>query len=380
LLPHWFEKADISGYGDMETLQTKIDSAVRSAKEIPATEFTIDCQLIERIRKIWADNFIPSTVRVEPYKIHLYGPQGRFRAHRDTPETGLVGTFLVGLGDTSVSEDSGGMEGSDDMEGSEDLDGSEYSEHGSTQGNFRIGNACLAAKSGTWTAFYPDIPHSVSELHDGHRAVIAFKIFYDASVTTTAQQESVQNLEIMERMKTVLTSIPTPYGILLEHLYHIGISQLNGFDALLLSAARRSGQAEVHILPVVIRSRSEVHYNVEDPDPDDIPIPNLVVSNRMPWDDHDDVQTNEYETSVYPLTPAHVDSFLSPHINSDAEEKIKWWKDITDIPFYSRNFNKSTSCWERDTEYIDYTGNEADGEIETCVYLSHALLVLSGTD
>ncbi|KDQ55549.1 hypothetical protein JAAARDRAFT_195404 [Jaapia argillacea MUCL 33604] len=41
--------------------------------------------------------------RVEPYKIHLYAPGGHFRPHRDTPSTNLVGTFLLGLGDSTHS-------------------------------------------------------------------------------------------------------------------------------------------------------------------------------------------------------------------------------------------------------------------------------------
>ena len=41
-------------------------------------------------------------MRVEPYKIHPYGPKGHFEVHRDTPENGLVGTFLLGLGDTTI--------------------------------------------------------------------------------------------------------------------------------------------------------------------------------------------------------------------------------------------------------------------------------------
>jgi len=84
-----------------------------------------------------------------PYKIHLYGPGGHFKSHRDTPETGLVGTFLVGLGDTS----------------------STYA------GHFRIGDKTLRADPCSWVAFHPDIPHEVTKLEDGYRAVIAFKMF-----------------------------------------------------------------------------------------------------------------------------------------------------------------------------------------------------------
>jgi hypothetical protein len=78
LLPAWFESAAVSGYGDMKALETKVDPAVRDAKEILANEFTVEPSFLEKIRETWAGSFIPKDVRVEPYKIHLYGPGGHF--------------------------------------------------------------------------------------------------------------------------------------------------------------------------------------------------------------------------------------------------------------------------------------------------------------
>ena len=85
----------------MPSLKTEIDSEVRNAREIPASEFEVEPEFLGEIQELWGKHFLPRVVRAEPYKIHLYGPGGHFKSHRDTPETGLVGTFLVGLGDTS---------------------------------------------------------------------------------------------------------------------------------------------------------------------------------------------------------------------------------------------------------------------------------------
>ncbi|GBE84148.1 hypothetical protein SCP_0601260 [Sparassis crispa] len=63
---------------------------VRDAREILASEFTVSDGLVEEIKKHWGEHFIPSAVRVEPYKIHIYGPGGMFQFHRDTPERDLV--------------------------------------------------------------------------------------------------------------------------------------------------------------------------------------------------------------------------------------------------------------------------------------------------
>ena len=83
------------------TLETKVDHEVRNAREISASEFQVKPKFLRQIQKLWKEHFLPLNVRAEPYKIHLYGPGGHFKSHRDTPETGLVGTFLVCLGDTS---------------------------------------------------------------------------------------------------------------------------------------------------------------------------------------------------------------------------------------------------------------------------------------
>ena len=105
LLPSWFEHSAISGYGDMQSLETKVDCEVRNAREIPASEFEVEPEFLEKIQESWKTHFLPRNVRAVPYKIHLYGPGGHFKSHRDTPETGLVGTFLVGLADTSSTSE-----------------------------------------------------------------------------------------------------------------------------------------------------------------------------------------------------------------------------------------------------------------------------------
>lgn len=200
LLPDWFEHSAISGYGDMQSLETKVDSEVRNAREIPASEFEVEPEFLEKIQNLWGKSFLPRKVRAEPYKIHLYGPGGHFKSHRDTPETGLVGTFLAGLGDTSST------------------------------GNFRIGDKMLSAEPGTWVAFHPDVPHEVMKLEDGHRAVVAFKIF-----RVDDNEPDVLPAQLEGRVKMILDQIPAPFGLLTSHQYTIGTTSPNGFDTLLLA-------------------------------------------------------------------------------------------------------------------------------------------------
>jgi len=85
----------------MQSLETKVDSEVRNAREILASNFQVKPEFLRQIQKLWSEHFLPRNVRAE-LPIRLYGPGGHFKSHRDsTPETNLVGTFLVGFSDTS---------------------------------------------------------------------------------------------------------------------------------------------------------------------------------------------------------------------------------------------------------------------------------------
>ncbi|RDB20584.1 hypothetical protein Hypma_012191 [Hypsizygus marmoreus] len=322
----WYENAAISGYGDMKALETKVDFQVRDAREILASDFTVDSGILDLVRSTWAERFTPREVRVSPYKIHIYGPGGHFKSHRDTPEHGLVGTFLIGLGDTRL-----------------------YSE--AVHGKFLIGEEALSADVLSWVAFHPDVPHSVSKMEENqYRAVIAFKLFNEGQ--PDEHEAAYRELELQKRTEAILSKIPPPYGILLDHKYPMGVLQLNGFDAILLAAARRQQGTDVHVLPVLIQTSSDV------------------------YDDEDTENEDRFYTYILPFTSAHVDFILGKDDISDAKEKVKFFEDIEDVPFYSRDFKQTTFRWQTEERDINYTGNESDGTSENSIYLSYALLVL----
>lgn len=101
LLKKWFDNAPQAGYGDVRAQETKVDLIVRDAHEITKDEFEVESALLGKIVELWGKHFFPTRVRAEPYKINVYGPGGHFKPHKDTPEKNLVGTFLVGLGDST---------------------------------------------------------------------------------------------------------------------------------------------------------------------------------------------------------------------------------------------------------------------------------------
>ena len=321
LLPDWFEHSAISGYGDTQSLETKVDSEVRNAREIPASEFEVQPKFLRQVQELWGDHFLPRNVRAEPYKIHLYGPGGHFKSHRDTPETGLVGTFLVGLGDSSST----------------------------SAGHFRIGDKSLRAKSCSWVAFHPDIPHEVTKLEDGYRAVLAFKIFRVAD-----SEPDILPAQLEARVKKILDQIPAPFGLFMTHQYSIGTTSLNGFDALLSAYARSRNDIQAHMLPVVTEFYGEAFDDPED-------------------------DRSVTSSQVYPFTRAHVDILLEKNV-IQAKKEVQWLDGLSDIPFYAWDIEASLEVWkEEHPDGAGYIGNEADSQREDSIYLSYAILFLPQT-
>ncbi|KAJ7159434.1 hypothetical protein C8R46DRAFT_1001679 [Mycena filopes] len=348
-LRRWYEAGAVSAYGDVKAQETKIDPAVRNAREIPASEFSVSPDLITKVQDIWAHRFFPTQVRAEPYKIHLYGPGGKFKPHLDTPETDLVGTFLLGLGDTSKTKGDG-ERGALEIQGDQDKEKHRY-----------------RANVGHWVAFYPDVDHGVREIASGYRAVIAFKIFRQPQNTPEVPADGM-----LHQIKDVLAELNAPYGILLHHRYSIRTAELNGFDAALYAAAGETG-ADVKLLSVLIQWSA--YNNNEEP--------------------------AECDAEVFPITDAHVDAILE-HLRTSTDDNkrryVEWKKKpklvvnlkgteaewlstyqigTGSIPFYSHEL-KSTSVTWRETikEGIEYTGNESRPHSEDSIYLSYTVVVL----
>ncbi|TBU42391.1 hypothetical protein BD309DRAFT_991719 [Dichomitus squalens] len=330
-LKQWHLNADASGYGDVREQVTKVDHTVRRAREIPASDFEVEPALLERIAALWDEHFFPNSgVRVEPYKIHLYGPGDHFSVHRDTPQKDLVGTFLMGLGDTSYD---GGL----------NVDGTRY-----------------GADEGHWCAFYPDVPHSVKDVH-GYRATLAFKLFR----ASDTDEDTSTSSQVRQQVSQLVEALEAPFGILLQRKYCLGTTSFSGFDALLLSSLRALANVDVRHLPVVLGSYFE-------------------------WGSHDkNDRDNDWEmsctTAVYPFTKGHVDALLDyvetgHRPNNQAECGAPWLDGVKHVPFFSLDLKQSLYTYkEEEEETCNYTGNEAQAWREDSVYLSYALLVLPRT-
>ncbi|KAH9857509.1 hypothetical protein C2E23DRAFT_804570 [Lenzites betulinus] len=317
---------------------TKIDKDVRAAREIPASEFSVDDELLRRIEGIWMKHFVPARwgVRAEPYKIHLYGPGDHFKLHRDTPQNDLVGTFLVGLGQSST-----------------------------TYGGLVVDGTKMSAYPASWCAFYPDVPHRVQAVGGGHRAVIAFKLF--RVQVARAALETEQTAEIRAKVAQIIGEVEAPYGVLLSHKYSLMTRHFNGFDAILVDAiqaeAHRLGPISLHRLPVVVTTGTA-------------------------WGTRSDHPDEYYEmccrTRVYALTSGHIDIFAT--LGEDAYDRkfthtacgCPWLEGVKSVPFYTVDLSDSTlfQYKKSEEETCNYVGNEAQAWRADSVYLSFALLVL----
>ncbi|OJT06389.1 hypothetical protein TRAPUB_2763 [Trametes pubescens] len=333
-LRKWHDSALTSGYGDVREQVTKIDESVRTAREIGTSEFAVEDGLLRQIERIWTEQFVPSSdVRAEAYKIHLYGPGGHFKMHRDTPQKDLVGTFLIGLGDTS------------------------------SWGGLVVNGQAMEARPGSWCAFYPDVPHYVKELSkDGYRASIAFKLFRAPPPLWRRNCESTKTEQVRLRIAEIVAQVEAPFGLLLEHKYSLGTNEFSGFDALMVEAMRSrfSGSGfEVHHIPVVVEEYA-----------------------RWGDEDEEDEFSMMCDTTVYPFTSGHID-FLNEDVSKGDElNGCEWLEGVKNVPFYSVDLSDRTMFpyKKEEVETVNHTGNEAQAWRADSVYLSYALVVLPKVD
>ncbi|EIW58620.1 uncharacterized protein TRAVEDRAFT_168233 [Trametes versicolor FP-101664 SS1] len=249
--------------------------------------------------------------------------------HRDTPQKDLVGTFLIGLGDTAFS------------------------------GGLVVNGETMEARPGSWCAFYPDVPHYVKELGaDGYRASIAFKIFRAPTPLWRSNRQSEKTEQVRQRIADIVAEVEAPFGLLLEHKYSLGTDEFSGFDALIVGAIRSrfSGPGfEVRHIPVVVEEHA-----------------------RWGDEDEEDEFSMMCDTTVYPFTACHID-FLNEDVSEkDILDGSEWLDGVKNVPFYSVDLSDRTMFpyKEEEKETVNHTGNEAQAWRADSVYLSYALMVL----
>jgi len=232
LLRRLYDAATPATFGDMKTMETRVDPLIRSGREISSERFSVSPGLCAWVARTWARHFQPESVCVKPYKINLYAPGDRFTMHRDTPERNLVGTFLLALGGWGDPCSGGGLVVHDEV------------------GSFRWDGA------NGWAAFVPYLPHEVEPVMSGARVTLAFKVF--ATDETGAAGKSQFDEALLEEAVNRLAICRNErgqIGVLLKYAYALNGTALCGADRFIYRALERLGTVES--VPVAVHVEAE---------------------------------------------------------------------------------------------------------------------------
>jgi formylglycine-generating enzyme required for sulfatase activity len=232
LLRHIYDAAAPATFGDMDAMQTRVDPLVRSGREVDSSSFSVPPALCRWVEQMWAEHFLPASVRAEAYKINLYGPGDRFATHRDTPEKDLVGTFLLALSGWGPPCLGGGLVVHD------------------TGGKYRWDG------SRGWAAFMPYLPHEVEPVDSGARVTIAFKVFATGNGASSEPATIDESLLAEAANRIALCRNDNgQVGVLLAFGYSLNCTALCGRDLLIYRALERLGHVES--VPVAVHVAAE---------------------------------------------------------------------------------------------------------------------------
>ena len=315
MLKDLYRHAIPAKYGDQQKLETVYNPDVRSSREI--TDFTVSNNLINKIEQLWKTYFYLNVI-AKPYKINLYGPGDFFSEHKDTPDKGLIGTFLVGLGEYGTDYRYNGLV----------VDKIQWRSH--------INN---------WCAFFTDRPHKVYKLpEEAYRASIAFKIYVkDPSINIVDVRIIEPSMKIARKLAKLMNE-EDQFGLILSHGYSVNENALKGIDMIFVKAVKLLPEVQYHIIPIMNAVKG--YYPCEG-----------------------DNSSIEYSSKVYPLTSDVIDYVLGERNNYTQLLSSK-------IHFYVLDEYPKYYCWkDQSQEAAEFTGNESRPGEEDSMYISRAIIV-----
>ncbi|KAG7096364.1 hypothetical protein E1B28_003808 [Marasmius oreades] len=416
----WLENAPVSGFGDNRVLETKVDPDVRRACEIPADGFKVKKELLKTIEKIWSSNFHPANVRVEPYKIHIYGKGGHFKSHRDTPEKLLVGTFLLGIDDTTMipekfyddsdfdeeidfesdeevdcdDESDIYTESSDnDAEDDQAVDGDQVAEGGRAvegdqvqvesdrdaegdrdiEAHLDAGSRGVKAKSGfNGRAGNFCIGNIQRTAKTGQWVAFYPDVPHSVEPLVRGYRAAIAFKIYSQKDVNISEEVSRRYPSVVEQTRAV-LSKIEGPYGIVLQHHYPMGTDAddlVGVDAVILSAAKQVRSNTVRV----IPIMVRIDEERIDKYPIHDLESC-IDARVYPFTHHHVDICL---VRSDdhTKESIAWIQNVKNLPFFSWDFKNKSVKWSSEEDEINHTGNESDGTRETSVYLAYAIVVL----
>jgi len=256
--------ASKSGYGNVQQQTTEFDDRVRTASELTADQFTVSDAVIKHVEAEWCKHFFPNTnISAKAYKLNLYGRDGHFNWHTDTPGPNLVGTVLLEL----ASRDKMHLALRNTTTG-------EISKwHGRNSYRAKV------------CAFLSDVPHAVineakqqpnkrsnrvqnaeaenKEKADAEqvRVVLAFKIYCDCDVTTAADLRLAEASRLLRQLIDITKPKYGTVAFRLSHSYQLRLDCLKGSDRHLVDAVLALKPTAWSIVPTTSRVSGQWNYD-----------------------------------------------------------------------------------------------------------------------
>jgi hypothetical protein len=344
LLSHLFDLASASPFGQVSTQKTVFDESVHRARQIDACNFSVSSALISKVEEVWSKHFYPTSVTAVPYKIKLYDLEGKFSQHKDTPETDLVGTFLIGLTTHEMPNHLHHLQ--------------VFSTPVPPSQTWRPAGTTWRSTNGSYCAFYPDVIHSVLPVAQKFgpnygdqftRGTLAFKIFL--------KQPPQHSLTLHNPTVQAIQNAPKPFGILLKHDYTVDCNRglLKGADAALFQALSSIDKLKVQLMPVLTTL-----YFTDD----------ASEAYRLDY--------REYMTNIYPFNESMIQACLASEDDaSGALLAIARWPDhLKKLHFITaRNWASNVVSHSID-KGAAHTGNDSRPLEQHSVYISAALIIL----
>jgi hypothetical protein len=339
------KKSQEAKFGDTQSGDTKYDLRVRNARELVAgTHFTIDDFFTTEIALLWkAYMRYPRYVSAVPHKINIYGEEGHFAVHKDTPASGLVGTFLLSLFYQAKQ--------------TEDI---------KSKVHLLVDNEHeWEAKAGTWCAFYADLPHEVKHVA-AQRVVLAFKIFVDNSWPSPS---CGLTFDLSQRALTFIQTWRPPFGFVLSHEY----------SAVEKKSACKGLDSKLHEILLSCQDLFAVHF---------VPVTVHLSEDRAFDGESESLSRRSCDVHLIDLSGVFVDKLriTNPQVaqevkSTDALSKYIGHKDKStsckkpriSIPFFKLS-ERTGYRWKREKQSGGFTGNEGHNGSLEAIYLHYALV------
>ncbi|CAL1715334.1 unnamed protein product [Somion occarium] len=149
-----------------------LDELYRKAGKLDAEHFSslfdvMESGLVQVIREqLLTGEKVNSAIRLERYKLNVYGKDSFFKAHKDTPRSkDMFGSLVIVFptsheGGTLILRDGEKEWRFDSAKAIKEHDGS-----------------CIA-----YVAFYSDVEHEVTQVNSGYRVTVTYNLYFDAAV------------------------------------------------------------------------------------------------------------------------------------------------------------------------------------------------------